>query len=120
MVDTFWRDRPTLVTGASGLVGSWLVKRLLEKNAQVICLVRDWVPGSELIRSGDLQRSTVVNGDVTDHEALERIIGEYEIDTVFALRKQHQGHMAAARGLSALADRQANRDRVFRQGLWRS
>ena len=88
MVDTFWRDRPTLVTGASGLVGSWLVKRLLEKNAQVICLVRDWVPGSELIRSGDLQRSTVVNGDVTDHEALERIIGEYEIDTVFHLAAQ--------------------------------
>ena len=24
----FWRDRPTLVTGATGLVGSWLVKRL--------------------------------------------------------------------------------------------
>ncbi|HCS70928.1 MAG TPA: sugar dehydratase [Rhodospirillaceae bacterium] len=88
MVDTFWRDRPTLVTGASGLVGSWLVKRLLEKNAQVICLVRDWVPGSELIRSGDLQRSTVVNGDVTDHEALERIIGEYETDTVFHLAAQ--------------------------------
>jgi len=54
----------------------------------VICLVRDWVPGSELIRSGDLQRSTVVNGDVTDHEALERIIGEYEIDTVFHLAAQ--------------------------------
>jgi len=88
MVDTFWRDRPTLVTGATGLVGSWLVKRLLEKNAQVICLVRDWVPGSELIRSGDLQRSTVVNGNVTDHEALERIIGEYEIDTVFHLAAQ--------------------------------
>ena len=26
----FWRDRPTLVTGATGLVGGWLVKRLLE------------------------------------------------------------------------------------------
>ncbi len=26
---TFWLDRPTLVTGATGLVGGWLVKRLL-------------------------------------------------------------------------------------------
>ena len=29
----FWRDRPTLVTGATGLVGSWLVKRLCAAGA---------------------------------------------------------------------------------------
>ena len=27
---TFWQDRPTLVTGATGLLGGWLVPRLLE------------------------------------------------------------------------------------------
>ena len=26
----FWRDRPTFVTGATGLVGGWLVRRLLD------------------------------------------------------------------------------------------
>ena len=26
----FWRDRPVLVTGATGLVGGWLVERLLQ------------------------------------------------------------------------------------------
>ena len=40
----FWRDRPTLVTGATGLVGAWLVRRLLDAGADVVCLVRDWVP----------------------------------------------------------------------------
>lgn len=48
----FWRDRPTFVTGGTGLVGSWLVQRLVEAGADVVCLVRDWVPQSELVRTG--------------------------------------------------------------------
>jgi CDP-glucose 4,6-dehydratase len=48
----FWRDRPTFVTGATGLVGGWLVRRLLDAGADIICLERDWVPQSELVRSG--------------------------------------------------------------------
>ena len=46
----FWRDRRTLVTGATGLVGGWLVRRLLESGADVVCVERDWVPQSELVR----------------------------------------------------------------------
>ena len=42
MNDTFWQDRSTLVTGATGLVGGWLVPRLLAAGADVVCLVRDW------------------------------------------------------------------------------
>ena len=45
---SFWHDRPTFVTGGTGLVGSWLVQRLVEAGADVVCLVRDWVPQSEL------------------------------------------------------------------------
>jgi len=41
-----WRDRPVLVTGATGLVGSWLVKRLSDLGADLVCLVRDWIPRS--------------------------------------------------------------------------
>ena len=48
-VNTFWRDRPTFVTGATGLLGGWLVKRLVESGASVVCLVRDWVPRSILL-----------------------------------------------------------------------
>jgi len=85
---TFWLDRPTFVTGATGLVGSWLVRRLIEAKADVICLVRDWVPQSELVRTGLIEKLKVVRGDIRDRETLERVLGEYEIDTVIHLAAQ--------------------------------
>jgi CDP-glucose 4,6-dehydratase len=84
----FWRDRPTFVTGATGLVGAWLVKRLVAEGADVTCLVRDWVPRSELAATGLLERVNVVRGDVRDQVLLERAIGEYETDTVIHLAAQ--------------------------------
>jgi CDP-glucose 4,6-dehydratase len=88
MSRSFWKHRPAFVTGASGLVGGWLVKRLLNAGADVVCLVRDWVPQSEIVRSGVLDRVRVVRGDVRDQALLERCLGEYEIDTVFHLAAQ--------------------------------
>lgn len=84
----FWLDRPTLVTGATGLVGSWLVRALLAQKADVVCLIRDEVPHSELARSGMLQNVRVVHGDVCDQKLLERALGEYEIVTVIHLAAQ--------------------------------
>lgn len=84
----FWRDRPTLVTGATGLLGGWLVRQLLEAGADVVCVVRDWVPQSEFVRAGLKDRVKVVNGDVRSQSLLERALGEYEIDTVIHLAAQ--------------------------------
>jgi CDP-glucose 4,6-dehydratase len=84
----FWLDRPVFVTGATGLVGGWLVRRLLEAKADLVCLVRDWVPQSELVRQGLLERIKAVRGDVSDRALLERTLGEYEIDTVIHLAAQ--------------------------------
>jgi len=84
----FWLDRPTFVTGGTGLVGNWLVQRLVESGADVVCLVRDWVPQSELVRTGTIEHVKVVRGDIRDHEVLERTLGEYEIDTVLHLAAQ--------------------------------
>jgi len=84
----FWQDRPVFVTGGSGLLGSWLVRRLLRAEADVVCLVRDWVPQSELVRGALLDRVKVVRGDVRDQETVERALGEYEIDTVIHLAAQ--------------------------------
>lgn len=87
-MSTFWLDRPTFVTGATGLVGGWVVKRLLASQADVVCLVRDWVPQSEIVRSAQMEQVKVVRGDVRDQELMERILGEYEIDTVIHLAAQ--------------------------------
>ena len=84
----FWTDRPAFVTGATGLLGGWLVRRLVEAGADVVCLTRDWVPQSELVRSGRMERVKVVRGDVRDQQLIERILGEYEVDTVFHLAAQ--------------------------------
>ncbi len=87
-MNDFWLDRPIFVTGATGLVGVWLVRRLVEAGADVSCLIRDWVPQSELVRSNLIEKVKVVRGDVRDQTLLERALGEYEIDTVIHLAAQ--------------------------------
>ena len=87
-MNSIWQDRPALVTGATGLVGSWLTRRLRDARADVVCLVRDWVPQSEIVRSGILESVKIVRGDVCDRDLLERTLGEYEINTVFHLAAQ--------------------------------
>jgi CDP-glucose 4,6-dehydratase len=83
-----WSGRRVLVTGATGIVGSWLVKRLIAERAQTIVLVRDWDPQSELVRSGDIAATTVVNGRLEDYGSVERAINDHEVDTVFHLGAQ--------------------------------
>lgn len=85
---SFWNDRPVFVTGGTGLLGGWLVPKLLEQGASVTCLVRDWVPASEFVQTRLTDRVNVVRGDVRDQALQERILGEYEIDTVFHVAAQ--------------------------------
>jgi len=87
-MNSFWQDRPTFVTGATGLVGGWLVRRLIDAGADVVCLVRDWVPQSELARTSSIEQVKIVRGDVRDQSTLERALGEYEINTVIHLAAQ--------------------------------
>jgi CDP-glucose 4,6-dehydratase len=84
----FWRDRPVLVTGAAGLLGSWLVPRLQQQGARVVVLLRDLVPDALLETSGDRARAITVVGDVADGQLVERVLAEYEIDAVFHLAAQ--------------------------------
>jgi CDP-glucose 4,6-dehydratase len=87
-VSGFWRDRPTFVTGGTGLIGGWLVRKLIAEGADVVCLVRDWVPQSALFNESLHRSVKVVRGDLRDQELLERALGEYEIDTVINLAAQ--------------------------------
>jgi CDP-glucose 4,6-dehydratase len=87
-VTSFWSGKRVLVTGATGIVGAWLVKDLLAQGVFVVALVRDANPQSELFRSGDIDKVSIVNGALEDFWALERVINKYEIDTVFHLAAQ--------------------------------
>ncbi len=83
-----WRDQRVFVTGATGVVGSWVVKDLLTQGASVVVLIRDADPQSELYRSGDIHGVSVVNGALEDFSTLDRAISAHEIDTVFHLGAQ--------------------------------
>lgn len=85
---TFYKDRSVFVTGATGLLGSWLTKRLVDLGANVVILVRDWQPKSELLRNGYYHKVRRVSGDIRDYDLLKRILAEYEVQSVFHLAAQ--------------------------------
>lgn len=84
----FWCNKRVFVTGATGLLGAWLCSALLKRGAEVTILLRDFVPGSQLVRSGDIARVTQVRGDLSSAELLSRAVGEYETQVVFHLGAQ--------------------------------
>jgi CDP-glucose 4,6-dehydratase len=84
----FWTKRNVFVTGATGLLGSWMVQTLQQRGAAVTCLMRDWVARSRLIEEDLLTRVNVVRGQLEDYDVLVRALNEYEIDTVFHLGAQ--------------------------------
>ena len=84
----FWSGKQVLVTGATGMVGSWLCRRLVDADASIVALVRDADPRSELMRSGTIDRLGVVSGRIEDFDAVERAVNEHQIDTVFHLGAQ--------------------------------
>ncbi len=78
----------TFVTGGYGLLGTWLVRALLERGDRVVVLRRDDPSASALRLDGLEERCEVVPGDVCDGAALERALGDYEVATVFHLAAQ--------------------------------
>tara|TARA_Y100000310_G_scaffold334203_1_gene413377 strand:+ start:2279 stop:3253 length:975 start_codon:yes stop_codon:yes gene_type:complete len=87
-MNEFWKGKKVLVTGCSGLIGSWLTKELVDKEAEVTGLIRDIVPNCNfnMLNLGD--KINVVNGKLEDYNTLRRAISEYKIDTVFHLAAQ--------------------------------
>ena len=83
-----WVDRRVLVTGATGIVGSWLTREMVDRGAYTVALVRDADPQSELLRSGTIDRCSVVSGSLEDFSTVHRAVVEHEIDTVVHLGAQ--------------------------------
>jgi CDP-glucose 4,6-dehydratase len=82
-----WLDRPVLITGATGLVGSYLTRKLLDNGAVVTAIIRDYRPDS-LFMGESFEHCNIVKGDLLDRDLITRTLAEYEIDTVFHLAAQ--------------------------------
>lgn len=85
---SYWKNKNVFVTGCTGLLGTHLCELLLERGANVVGLVRDYVPKSRLYTEQLRQKMAMVNGNIEDCGLLERAVNEYEIDTVFHLAAQ--------------------------------
>ena len=88
MTTAIWQRRRVFITGATGLVGSWLTDWLVEAGADVVALVRDDLPGSNFYRFGLDKRVVTVRGNLEDYPLIERILNEYEVEVVFHLGAQ--------------------------------
>jgi CDP-glucose 4,6-dehydratase len=82
------RGRRVFVTGAYGLLGSWLVKALLKRGDEVVALRRDSTHRSALVLDGIERHIDIVDGDVTDALLMHRTFAEYEVELVFHLAAQ--------------------------------
>jgi|SRR3989344_147508 len=88
-MNNFWEDKNVFITGGSGLLGSHLIKRLLEFNThKIVVLVRDYVPKSIFFSEKLCDKVITADGKVEDFYLIERTLNEYEIDTVFHLAAQ--------------------------------
>jgi CDP-glucose 4,6-dehydratase len=88
MKTAFWKGRKVFVTGATGIVGSWIVKDLLKLSASVVALIYEEDKDSELCRSKDIDKVTKVFGKLEDISCLKKAIVDHQIDTVFHVGAQ--------------------------------
>jgi CDP-glucose 4,6-dehydratase len=88
MHESFWRGRPVFVTGATGFMGGWLTRRLLDEGADVVALVRDRSPKTMFASEGMADRATVIDGCLENYPLLRRTLAEYSVQTVFHLAAQ--------------------------------
>ncbi len=84
----YWLDKRVLITGCTGVLGSWMTKHLLAHGADVVGLIRDWVPQSNLMLSETVDQIKIVRGDIQDEALVARIFSDYEIETCFHLAAQ--------------------------------
>lgn len=84
----FWSTKRVLVTGATGMVGAWLTRWLVDAGAHTVAFVSDADPQSELMRSGYINRVAVMNGRLENYEDVERAINNQEVDSIIHLGAQ--------------------------------
>ena len=84
----YWKDRNVFVTGATGLLGPWLIKELLTQQARVFALVRDRIPDSSFFAQDLADHVNIIYGDLDDLPLLQRVLNEFNIEAIFHLGAQ--------------------------------
>ena len=79
--NNLWQDKSVFVTGATGFVGQWLTRTLLQQGAHPVLLVRDGVPDMWQFA----KTCNIVRGDVCNQPLMERILNEYDVQVIFHL-----------------------------------
>jgi len=88
MNEKFWKEKKVLVTGATGFVGSHIIKKLVSYGTDVIALVRSQDPRSYFYSEGLDKKVINAYGDLKDHDRIYDIITRYEIETILHLGAQ--------------------------------
>jgi CDP-glucose 4,6-dehydratase len=88
----FWSGRAVVVTGAADFLGSHLVGMLVDLGAEVVAVIQDELPATP-IRESWHDRVTVVRGAVEDPGLVERVLGNYGVETVFHLAAQSRAQV---------------------------
>jgi CDP-glucose 4,6-dehydratase len=83
-----WSERRVLVTGATGIVGSWLCDHLLSLGASVVALVLDDDPHSRFYTGDIWRRCSIVRGNLSNLIDCTRAINAHEADVIFHLGAQ--------------------------------
>ena len=88
MKNNFWKDKKVLVTGAAGFIGSYLVQKLIEKGANVTCLIFETKKDCNFFNLKLDTKTNLIYGSLLDNELLTLSMKKYQIDTVFHLAAQ--------------------------------
>ncbi|MFY9781554.1 MAG: NAD-dependent epimerase/dehydratase family protein [Candidatus Baltobacteraceae bacterium] len=83
-----WRERRVLVTGATGIVGSWLCAELVRRGAHVVAFVLDDDPLTMFYAEGTARRCSIVRGNLHRYEDCARAINAHDVEVVFHLGAQ--------------------------------
>ncbi|MEO8307679.1 MAG: GDP-mannose 4,6-dehydratase [Pseudomonadota bacterium] len=80
---SFWRDRTVLVAGATGFLGGWVVRKLVDYGANVIAIVRTARPESQFFMKNLQHRVRVKFGDIADAAFVAKVFEEHPDISVF-------------------------------------
>ena len=83
-----WKRKSVFITGGTGLLGSHLIERLIDLDANIIASYRSKNPKSYFFQKKFHNKINLINCDIKDRERIFDIISRYEPEIIFHLAAQ--------------------------------